>query len=116
MLPALDGHEVKRAYNGEEALSLVESFAPDAALIDTHMPGMDGYELARLLRQRSQCAPTRLVALTGYIDNGAHDSAAVFDSFLVKPPSLEDLAEVLKTEAKLPSADAADSETQLKGS
>lgn len=61
MLLALDGHEVKRACNGEAALSLVETFVPDVALIDIHMPGMDGYELARQLRQRAQCRSTRLV-------------------------------------------------------
>jgi CheY-like chemotaxis protein len=98
MLLALDGHEVKRAQSGPEALSLVESFTPDVALIDISMPGMDGHELARLLRQRAQCASTRLVALTGYAGT-LSDPAAVesgFDFHLVKPPSLEDLAYVLR--------------------
>ncbi|KXV09496.1 hybrid sensor histidine kinase/response regulator [Caballeronia megalochromosomata] len=96
MLLALDGHEVRRACDGRAALSLVESFVPDVALIDIHMPGMDGYELARQLRQRSQCSSTRLVALTGYIANDAQNSEKVFDCYLVKPPSLEDLADELK--------------------
>lgn len=113
MLLAFDGHEVKRAYSGEAALSLVESFVPDVALIDIHMPGMDGNELARLLRQRSRLTTTRLVALTGYIDHGGHDSAAVFDCYLVKPPSLEDLADVLKAKTKLPPLGSADGEFQL---
>lgn len=96
LLLTLDGHEVKRAQNGLEALVLVESFTPDVALIDIHMPGMDGHELARLLRQRTQCASTRLVALTG--STGAKDPATVleFDCCLVKPPSLEDLAFVMR--------------------
>ncbi|OUL93728.1 hybrid sensor histidine kinase/response regulator [Paraburkholderia hospita] len=97
MLLSLDGHEVKRAQNGPEALSIVESFTPDFALIDIHMPGMDGHELARLLREREQCASTLLVALTGYgrtagADGGSHG----FDCYLLKPPSLEDLADVLR--------------------
>jgi histidine kinase/DNA gyrase B/HSP90-like ATPase/response regulator receiver domain-containing protein len=42
MLLTLDGHEVRRAQSGQEVLSLIESFIPDVALIDIHMPGMDG--------------------------------------------------------------------------
>jgi signal transduction histidine kinase len=93
----LEGHEVRRAQSGPEALSIVESFAPDVALLDISMPDMDGAELARLLRQRSQCAKTKLVAVTGY----AHDAGRlqrderVFDFYLTKPLSLDDLADVL---------------------
>jgi CheY-like chemotaxis protein len=97
MLLTLEGHEVKCAQNGQEALSLVDSFRPDVALIDIQMPGMDGHELARRLRQRKPCASTRLVALTGYA--GTTDAIAVdnaFDCYLIKPPSLEDLASVLR--------------------
>ncbi|MGF6302972.1 CheY-like chemotaxis protein [Paraburkholderia sp. WC7.3g] len=61
----LEGHEVKRATNGPDALAIVESFSPDIALIDIAMPGMDGQELAELLRLRAQCSQTKLVALTG---------------------------------------------------
>ncbi|EEF24464.1 two-component sensor histidine kinase bacteria, putative, partial [Ricinus communis] len=96
ILLTLDGHEVKRAQSGPEALSLVESFTPNVALIDINMPGMDGHELARLLRQRPQCASTRLVALTGYTARTAESVADEFDCYLAKPPSLEDLAEVLQ--------------------
>ncbi|MEM5389952.1 hybrid sensor histidine kinase/response regulator [Paraburkholderia phymatum] len=95
-LLTLDGHEVKRARSGAEALSLVESFTPDVALIDINMPDMDGHELARLLRQRTQCASTRLVALTGYAATTPERGADEFDCYLVKPPSLEDLGEVLR--------------------
>ncbi|NLP60534.1 hybrid sensor histidine kinase/response regulator [Paraburkholderia sacchari] len=98
MLLTLDGHEVKRAQTGLEALSIVESFMPDIALIDINMPGMDGHELARLLREREQCSSTRLVALSGYAwatsDPAAGESG--FDCHLIKPPSLEDLADVLR--------------------
>ncbi|MPW18973.1 response regulator [Paraburkholderia sp. CNPSo 3157] len=96
ILLTLDGHEVKRAQSGPEALSLVESFTPDVALIDVNMPGMDGHELARLLKQRTQCASTRLVALTGYAATTSVGVADAFDCYLVKPPSLEDLGEVLR--------------------
>jgi CheY-like chemotaxis protein len=77
---------------------MVETFTPDVAMIDIHMPGMDGYELARLLRQRTQCASTKLVALTGDTGTilGPEPAAGGFDCYLVKPPSLEALADVLR--------------------
>jgi signal transduction histidine kinase len=97
MLLTLDGHEVQRAQTGVEALSIVESFIPDIALIDINMPGMGGHELARLLRERAQCSSTRLVALTGYTGTSSDPAAeeSGFDCVLIKPPSLEDLAYVL---------------------
>ncbi|SAK91757.1 PAS/PAC sensor hybrid histidine kinase [Caballeronia calidae] len=97
MLLALDGHEVRRAQCGSEALAIVESFTPDVALIDVHMPGMDGPTLAGLLKQHPQCTMTRLVALTG--DTAPTERQdAVFDCYLVKPPALEDLKHVLQVE------------------
>ncbi|TDN68843.1 signal transduction histidine kinase [Paraburkholderia sp. BL10I2N1] len=97
-LLALEGHEVKRAQSGPEALSMVDSFTPDVALIDIGMPGMDGRELARLLREHEQCPETKLVALTGYADAASRlgDVEGAFDCYLVKPLSLDDLAEVLR--------------------
>ncbi|ACC74257.1 ATP-binding protein [Paraburkholderia phymatum] len=98
MLLTLDGHEVKRAQSGPEALSIVESFIPDIALIDINMPGMDGHELARRLREHAHCASTRLVALTGYAGKTLDPAGAGsgFDYHLLKPPTLEDLAYVLR--------------------
>ncbi|MEM5332173.1 response regulator [Paraburkholderia sp. JHI2823] len=48
MLLTLEGHNVRQAHNGPEALAVVESFTPDIALIDVNMPGMDGYQLGRV--------------------------------------------------------------------
>ncbi|WP_408347053.1 response regulator [Paraburkholderia aromaticivorans] len=93
----LEGHEVKRATSGADALSIVESFMPEVALIDITMPGMDGFELAPLLRLRAQCSLTRLVALTGHVNDVTRfqKDERVFDFHLTKPLSLDDLADVL---------------------
>jgi signal transduction histidine kinase len=98
MLLELEGHEVKRAQSGVEALSIVESFTPDLALIDINMPDMDGLELAQLLRLRAQCSLTKLVALTGYTDASRRfqTDERVFDCQLTKPLSLDDLADVMR--------------------
>ncbi|WP_236061029.1 ATP-binding protein [Paraburkholderia domus] len=94
----LEGHDVKRAQSGVEALSIVESFTPDLALIDVNMPGMDGLELAQLLRLRAQCSLTKLVALTGYTDPARRfrTDERVFDFHLTKPLSLDDLADIMR--------------------
>jgi signal transduction histidine kinase/CheY-like chemotaxis protein len=94
----LEGHEVKTAQSGPDALAIVESFAPDVALIDITMPGMDGLELAQLLRLRAQCSLTKLVALTGHTDatSKLHCDERVFDCHLTKPLSLDDLADVMR--------------------
>ncbi|HLX03469.1 MAG TPA: ATP-binding protein [Trinickia sp.] len=98
VLLALEGHEVKRALSGPEALSIVNSFAPDVVLIDINMPGMDGHELARRLRQQTSCAVTKLVALTGYTAAASEldGDKGEFDYHFVKPLTLHDLAEVLR--------------------
>ncbi|SOE63717.1 His Kinase A (phospho-acceptor) domain-containing protein [Burkholderia sp. D7] len=98
LLLSLEGHEVRRAQSGPDALFIVDSFAPDIALIDISMPGMDGRELAHQLRQRAQCSGTRLVSLTGYTANAGSltDIEDEFDGHLVKPVSLDDLAGVLR--------------------
>jgi PAS domain S-box-containing protein len=62
----LKGHEVRTAYTGFAALTLAPVFAPHVAFIDLGLPGLDGYEVARRLRQQSACQSTLLVALSGY--------------------------------------------------
>jgi CheY-like chemotaxis protein len=59
-LLGLDGHETRGAQSGDEALARLDGWEPDVALVDLCMPGMDGFELARLI-----CAQ-RGHALTAY--------------------------------------------------
>ncbi|GAB7549784.1 hybrid sensor histidine kinase/response regulator [Cupriavidus sp. 8B] len=97
MLLELDGHEVKLAVSGEDALEIAQGFTPDVALIDIGLPGIDGFELAQHLRKMPAFACTRLVALSGYASDAdkARGAAAGFDSHLAKPLALEALAEIL---------------------
>ena len=94
----LEGHEVKCATSGADALSIVESFTPDIALLDIAMPGMDGSELAQLLRLHAGCSLTKLVALTGSTDvaSGPGTDERIFDAYLVKPVSLDDIDKFLR--------------------
>jgi CheY-like chemotaxis protein len=81
----LEGHEVKTAGDGFEALACCQFFAPDVAVIDIGLPGMDGYQLAGRLAQGA--LPHLLIALTGYgqSEDIARSEAAGFHHHFVKP-------------------------------
>ena len=93
-LLALAGHEVRVAHDGESALRLHAELAAEIVLLDLGMPGMDGYEVARRLRQPGQGAP-RIYALTGYGAERARVAAAGFDGHLTKPVDAETLEQLL---------------------
>jgi CheY-like chemotaxis protein/anti-sigma regulatory factor (Ser/Thr protein kinase) len=80
-------HEVRTAESGARALEIAAQFRPEFVFIDIGMPGMDGYELARRLREKEATASARLIALSGYGHAAARDSAsdAGFAEYLVKP-------------------------------
>ncbi|MCO5165618.1 MAG: response regulator [Planctomycetes bacterium] len=89
------GFEVAVAHGADGALDLARPFAPDVALVDLGMPGIDGFELARRLRQDG--LGLRLVALTGYgQDNDrVRTREAGFDAHLVKPAALDAIVAAL---------------------
>lgn len=93
------GHEVKTAYSGREAVALSESFKPEIVFMDIAMPGMDGYEAARKMRESGMRAT--LVALTGYGQDKDRVQAveAGFSHHLVKPIGLEEIERILSGEA-----------------
>ena len=95
------GCVVSVANDGPSALHLAETFDADFALVDIGLPVMDGYELARRLRELPRYAQTRLVALTGYGQetDRRRSAAAGFDEHLVKPVQLETIVDILRVGA-----------------
>jgi CheY-like chemotaxis protein len=91
------GHEVEVAFDGLRALRIAERFKPTVALVDIGLPVMDGYEVARRLREMTGTKPLRLVAVTGYGEdaNRAMSLEAGFDLHTVKPVELENLRSLL---------------------
>ncbi|HEV3260116.1 MAG TPA: PAS domain S-box protein [Gemmataceae bacterium] len=87
LLLRLAGQEVRTAYDGPAALDLARARPPDVVMLDIGMPGMDGLEVARRLRQDLGLKRALLVALTGY--GGEEDrrrcQEAGFNAHLVKP-------------------------------
>jgi len=79
------GHEVTVARDGPSALETAVSFRPDAILLDLGLPGMDGYEVARRLRQTDGLKDTLVAAVTGYAANSKGTDAGLFDYYVNKP-------------------------------
>jgi CheY-like chemotaxis protein/nitrogen-specific signal transduction histidine kinase len=93
----LEGHEVRTAADGLEALEVAEVFRPKVVLLDIGMPGIDGYETARRLRARPWAKSALLCAQTGWgqEDDKRKARSAGFDRHLVKPIDPEELNRIL---------------------
>jgi CheY-like chemotaxis protein len=66
MLLQLGGHDAHVAYDGLQALELAARLQPQVLLLDLELPGLDGCELCRRIRQQPWAARARLVAVTGW--------------------------------------------------
>ncbi len=97
MMLTMIGHEVKSAASGHEALEAAAQFEPDAILLDIGLPDLNGYEVTRQLRQMTNVASARIIAVSGYDTPEARDRAldAGFDFHVAKPVTLSDLESLL---------------------
>lgn len=97
MMLELAGHHVFEAADGVHGLRLLETEHPEVAVIDIGLPGIDGYEVARRIRQRPNGRAMLLLALTGYgfPSDYERSTAAGFDHHLVKPVDPYELARLL---------------------
>ena len=98
------GHDVRTAADGPVALALAQEWPPDAVLLDLGLPGMDGYEVARRLRQLPLPKRPLVVAVTVY--GRAQDlfrcREADIDLHFVKPANPAELQAVLRKLQELP--------------
>jgi len=97
-LLGLDGFVVTTAYDGVSAVAQVQTVKPDAVVMDIGMPGMDGYDAARLIRQQPGGPGIVLIALTGWGQSTDRQRAsqAGFDHHLVKPVDYDLLRKCLQ--------------------
>jgi PAS domain S-box-containing protein len=97
MLLDLMGHETCTAFDGLEALVAAASFGPDVILLDIGLPKLNGYEVARKLRDQPDGRSKAIVALTGWGQASDRQQAkdAGFDRHLVKPVGQATLARLL---------------------
>lgn len=89
---AIRGHQARAVHDGPTALEFARTFHPDVVLLDIGLPGMDGYEVARRLRDEHKDAKILLVALTGYQQDADRLRQAGFDRHLIKPPDMHKLS------------------------
>jgi PAS domain S-box-containing protein len=98
MLLAAMGHDTRTANDGARALEVAAEYQPEIAILDIGLPKIDGYEVARRLRQTSHGARCLLVALTGWGQESDRKRAqdAGYNFHLVKPANPEALGEILR--------------------
>ena len=91
------GHEVKTANDGRQALEAISAFHPEIVFLDIGLPQLDGYEVARRVRELPDLRGTKLIALTGWShsDDRRRTREAGFDHHLVKPVAVKTLKELL---------------------
>jgi diguanylate cyclase (GGDEF)-like protein len=88
-----EGYEVSKAYSGEEAISTIEKDPPDLILLDLMLPGMDGYEVSKLLQKDARFTHIPIVMLTAR--TAIHDRSAGYnvgaDDYITKPFKADEL-------------------------
>ena len=98
----LEGHDVRLAFDGRDAIEAAAAFHPDAVVLDIGLPRLNGYDAARAIRQLPGLADVRIVALTGYGQATDHERSreAGIDEHLVKPVDLDALLRALAAERR----------------
>jgi signal transduction histidine kinase/ActR/RegA family two-component response regulator len=98
MLLTAMGHEVEKAYDGQQAIDMASTLRPDLLLLDIGMPQMDGYEACRRIKSEPWGEKMCVVALTGWgqEEDRRKSQAAGFDHHLVKPVEMGQLAQLIE--------------------
>jgi signal transduction histidine kinase/ActR/RegA family two-component response regulator len=101
------GHEVRLAHTGPEAVQAAEAYRPEVVFLDIGLPGLNGYDVARRLRQRLELRGMVLAAVTGYgqENDRRRSQEAGFDYHLTKPVAPADLQRVLTRAVVRPGPD-----------
>jgi CheY-like chemotaxis protein len=96
------GAEVRVTHCGAEALDVFADYRPEVVLLDLGMPDMDGYEVARRIRERPDSSEVTIIALSGWGQESDRRSsqAAGFDHHLVKPADLGALQALINSRAR----------------
>jgi CheY-like chemotaxis protein/anti-sigma regulatory factor (Ser/Thr protein kinase) len=98
------GHDVRTAFDGPTVLEVALDYRPNVVLLDIGLPGLNGFEVSKQLRQQPGLQNAVLVAMTGYGQESdrRRSQEAGFDHHLVKPGDLGKVLEILANVSKLP--------------
>ncbi len=92
----LEGYDVELAADGGEALYRLEAEQPDAVILDVLMPGMDGLEVARLVRRAGNRVPVLMLTAREAVQDRVAGLDAGADDYVTKPFALEELVARLR--------------------
>jgi PAS domain S-box-containing protein len=98
------GHDVRTAYDGSTVLEAALDYRPNVVLLDIGLPGLNGFEVAKQLRQQPALQNAVLVAMTGYggVSDRQRSQEAGFDHHLVKPGDFGKMLQILAIVSELP--------------
>ncbi len=96
----LDGHTLHMVHHGDEAVPAARRIQPEVVLLDIGLPGLNGYEIARRLRNESWSENLVIIAITGYaMKDDIHKAQnAGFDHHLTKPVNVDALESLLASD------------------
>ena len=91
------GYSVSEAEDGDHALEKILTDFPNIVLLDVNMPGLDGWQIAKYVRDRSYLKPVRIIMATGIGENLNAATAPLFraDAYLNKPFTLDEVADTV---------------------
>lgn len=94
-----EGFDVRTANDAEEALRMLSAFGPRLILMDLQLPGMDGLQLTRQLKENPRTRHISVVALTAYAMKGDAEKAyaAGCDGYVTKPLDVDDLPKIIRS-------------------
>ena len=89
-----EGYEVFLAANGPEAIKMVDEVRPDLVTLDIRMPGMDGIEVLRVLKEKNRELP--MIMVTAYPEYKHNFGVWASEAYVVKSGDLKDLKDTIK--------------------
>ena len=105
-----DSYDLKISSNGEQALALAREFRPDMILLDIMMPGMNGYELCRRMREHEALRDTKIIMLSARAMSSEQLEGyrAGADDYVTKPFDCDELLKKMRAHLCPKSAEQAD--------